>query len=107
MGSDTPVRRLLVTRRAVGLPARGAYLRAWDGLRGAVDGLGGRAWVFRREEDPELCMEFVEWRGDATLPDLPEIRQALEDLEGFGRGDTELWREPRERGVNEGSDHDE
>jgi hypothetical protein len=96
MNPVTATRRLLVTRRPVGLPATEAYLRTWAAVRRAVEDGGGRAWVFRHAEDEGSWLEFVEWQGEADLPERLEVHQARHDLEGFGMGETELWREPRE-----------
>jgi len=96
MKSPGSIRHLLVTRRPVGTPASAHYLRAWNRVRVVVEGAGGRAWVFRHADEPGLWLEFVEWQQEGDLPARPEIRQARDDLEGFGAGRAELWREPRE-----------
>ncbi|HEX2168379.1 MAG TPA: hypothetical protein VHG09_14185 [Longimicrobiales bacterium] len=85
-------RRLLTTRRHVPLDRADDYLEAWDTVRDAVEGAGGRAWIFRGAAHEDQFMEFVEWTDDEA-PTLPDgVSAARAQLDAFAvPGVTEEW----------------
>lgn len=88
------MRGLLTTRRVAPLDRTEEYLGLWDRLRDAVDGAGGRAWLFRSTRRQDGYIEFIEsteLNALLTRPDVAERRAALGDA--FGHGIQDEWEE--------------
>ena len=76
-------RFLLVTIRHVAPAGQETYDEQWARLRSAVVEAGGRAWRFRKPENPLHHIEFVEWKqpGDSALTETEPVRTALAQLD--------------------------
>ena len=76
-------RFLLVTTRHVAAARQQAYDAQWTRLRSAVVEAGGRAWRFRKPENPLHHIEFIEWKqpGDSALTETEPVRTALAQLD--------------------------
>lgn len=86
-------RRLLTTRRHVPLDRSDDYMEAWDGVRAAVETVGGRAWIFRGAAHEDQFIEFVEWSDGSPAPqDDAAVADARAHLDRFAAaGLTEEW----------------
>lgn len=77
------MRQLSTLRRHVALDRTDEYLSAWEVLRGAIEALQARAWVFRGVAHEDHFLEFIEWSGDVSPLDDAAVVEALERLDTF------------------------
>ena len=87
-------RQLLSTVRTIA--DRTSYLAAWKKLREAVTVRGGHAWIFTAADDPSRFIEFIEWKqdgGGTRLIDESAVRDARTELDRYGPGLEEQWKE--------------
>jgi hypothetical protein len=74
-------RRLVSIRRMVSAERRAAYDLAWERLHGEVTDLGAHAWRFRSTTEPDLFLEFLEFKADPDPRRYPAVAAAFDDLE--------------------------
>jgi hypothetical protein len=89
------MRRLLCTRRPVPLRLADDYLTGWARLRAAVEGVHGRAWIFRSAARDGTFLEFVEWEDSTADPLMDDgVKAACVALDAFAAAaSSDEWEE--------------
>lgn len=84
-------RRLVSIRRSVAGSRAADYDALWSAVRQRVEAAGAHAWRFAAADDGTRRMEFIEFRAGADPRRGPEVRAALDRLEGAFPGEEEEW----------------
>lgn len=88
----TAERRLVSLRRRVPAERDPTYRTLWATLVAAVTPLEAHAWRFVSPEDPELHLEFLEFRASADPRAAGDVRDLLARMESeAGDSITEEW----------------
>jgi hypothetical protein len=91
-----PERRLVSLRRRVEGDAQKRYRELWSALAEAVIATGAHAWGFVSTGDPQLHLEFLEFRAAADPRGEAPVRLLLERLDAeVSLAETEEWLEAR------------
>jgi hypothetical protein len=74
-------RRLVSLRRSVPSPRMEAYGALWTSLAEEVVRAGAHAWRFVSPQDPELHLEFLEFKAAVDPRREPPVRALLDRLD--------------------------
>ena len=89
-------RRLVSTRRRVGAAQRDGYHTLWGELHGRATALGAHAWRFAAAAEPELFLEFLEFRAGSDPRADAAVDALLRRMDAeAGTSQAEEWDEVR------------
>lgn len=88
-------RALVSLRRRVPARLRDAHATAWAQLHREATTCGAHAWRFASAADPELYLEFLEFRADTDPRETAGVRDALARLDQLAPAQVEEWTEMR------------